>query len=91
MSSDIDVKPIVTAAVAFAINKFILNKNDINKSVIFAASCGDGAYLGMMVGSHLPDVSHILPTFLGNGKGRLQRVAEIGLGTSTSFVVNKYI
>ena len=44
-----------------------------------------------MVGSHLPDVSHVLPSFFGNGKGLIQRVTEIALGTRTSFVVHKYI
>ena len=68
MSSDIVVKPIVTGAVAILFDKFILNENDINKSMTFAASCGGGAYLGMMVGSHLPDVHQYLPTFLGNKK-----------------------
>ena len=77
MSFDIVVKPIATAAVAFAIDKFFLNENDINKSITFATSCGGGAYLRMMVGSHLPDVSQYIPTCLGNGKGLVQRVAEI--------------
>ena len=91
MSSDIVVKPIATSVVAFAIDKFILNENDTNKSITFGASCGAGAYLGMMVGSNIPDIHQYLPTYLGNGKGLLQRVAEIGLGTGTSFIVNQYI
>ena len=44
-----------------------------------------------MIGSHLPDISHYIPTFLGNGKWLTQRVAKIGLGTGASFVVNQYI
>ena len=43
MSSDIVVKPIATAAVAFAIDKLILYQNDINKNKTFGASCGAGA------------------------------------------------
>ena len=91
MGSDIVVKHIATAAVAIAIDKFFINESDFYKSITFAASCGGGAYLGMVVGSHLPDVSHYLPKFLGNEKGLLQLVAEIGLSTSTSFAVDKYI
>ena len=45
----------------------------------------------MVVGSYLPDVHQYLSTILGNGKCLLQRVAEIGLSTGTSFVVNQYI
>ena len=60
------------------IDKFIVTENDLNKSMTFAASCGGGGYLGMMVGSHLPDISHYVPIFLGNGKKLAQRVAETG-------------
>ena len=90
MSSDIVAKPIATATVAFLIDKFILNESDINPFITFVASCGGGAYLGMMVGSPLLDISYYIPTLLGNGKGLVQRVAEIGLGTGTSLVVHKY-
>ena len=45
----------------------------------------------MMIGSNIPDAHQYLPTYLEKGKGLLKRVAEIGLGTGTSFVVNKYI
>ena len=45
----------------------------------------------MVEGSYLPDVSHYLRTFFGNGNGRLQLVAEIGLNTGESFVVNQHI
>ena len=90
MSSDIFVKPIATAAVAFDFQNFF-NENNINKSITFAASCGAGALIGMVVGSNLPVVHEYLPTLLGNEKSFLQRVAEIGLGTSSFFVVNQYI
>ena len=71
------------------IDKFILNKNDVNKSMTLAAPWGGGAYLSVIMGSHLPDVPHYIPTFLGNGKVLAQRVAEIGLGTGVFFVVHK--
>jgi hypothetical protein len=90
-SSDYVVKPLATAGVALAIDQFFFNESDLNKSITFAVSSGAGAYLGMMVGSSLPDLSNTLPTFLGNGKGLLQRVAEVGFGVGSSYAVNKFV
>jgi len=91
MSSDYAVKPLATAGFCYLIDKFILNEPNMNKSAIFAASSGAGAYAGMMLGSSLPDMSSTLPTFLGNGKGLLQRCAEIGSGVGISYGVNRYV
>ena len=90
-SIDYIVKPGATAAVAIAIDQFFFNESDLTKSLTFGASAGAGSYLGMMIGSSLPDLSNTLPTFLGNGKGLLQRAAEIGCGTGVAYGVNKYI
>ena len=90
-SSDYIVKPLATGAVALAIDHFFKYESDLNKSITFGASAAAGAYLGMMIGSSLPDLSNTLPTFLGNGKGLLQRAAEIGCGTGVAYGVNKYI
>jgi len=91
MSSDHVVKPLATAGFCYLIDQFILNEPNMNKSAIFAASSGAGAYAGMMLGSSLPDMSSTLPTFLGNGKGLLQRCAEIGSGVGISYGVNRYV
>ena len=90
-SSDYIVKPGATFAVAVAIDQFFFNESDLTKSLTFGASAGAGAYLGMMIGSSLPDLSSTLPTFLGNGKGLMQRAAEIATGTGASYVINKYV
>ena len=90
-SSDFIVKPLATSAVAIAIDQFFFNESDLTKSLTFGASAGAGAYIGMMIGSSLPDLSNTLPTFLGNGKGLMQRAAEIGSGTATAYVINKYV
>ena len=91
MSSDYVVKPLATAGFCYLIDQFILNESNMNKSAIFAASSGAGAYAGMMIGSSLPDMSSHLPTYLGNGKGLLQRCAEIGSGVGISYGVNRYV
>ena len=44
-----------------------------------------------MVGSSIPDLSHSLPEFLGNGKGLIERVAEIGFGDGTAYRINIFV
>ena len=90
-TSDFVVKPLATAGSTFLIDQFIFNESNYNTSLIFAASSGIGAYLGMMVGSSIPDLSNTLPVFLGNGKGLIERVAEIGFGTGTAYGINRFI
>ena len=89
-TSDYVVKPLATGAIAFGIDQFILNESDFNKSAYLAVASAAGAYLGMMVGSSIPDMSATLPVFLGNGKGLLQRVAEIGFGAGSAYGLNKF-
>ena len=91
MSSDFVVKPLASAGVAFALDQFFFNESDFNKSATLAASSAVGAYLGLMVGASLPDLSATLPIFLGNGKGLLQRVAEIGFGAGAAYGINKFV
>ena len=90
-SSDYMIKPLATAGLVVALDQFFLNESNINNSIIFAASAGAGVYAGMMIGSSLPDMSESLPVFLGNGKGLMQRVAEVGFGTGIGFAVNKFV
>ena len=90
-SSDYIVKPLSTAGFCFVIDQFLFNESDFNKSAMLAASSGAGAYIGMSIGSMLPDLSNTLPTFLGNGKGLMQRVFEVGAGVGISYDVNKFI
>ena len=48
-TSDFVVKPIATACSTFLIDQFVFNESNYNTWLIFAASSGVGAYLGMMV------------------------------------------
>ena len=90
-SSDYMIKPLATAGLVVALDQFYLNESNINNSFIFGVAAGAGVYAGMMVGSSLPDLSDSLPVFLGNGKGLMQRVAEVGFGTGIGFAVNKFV
>jgi len=91
VSSDYIIKPLATAGLVVALDQMVLNENNLNNSIIFGAAAAAGVYTGMMIGIALPDLSHSLPVFLGNGKGLLQRVAEVGFGTGIGYAVNKFV
>ena len=90
-SSDYMIKPLATAAIVFGLDQMVLNESNINNSIIFGVSAAAGVYGGMMIGYAIPDMSSSLPVFLGNGKGLIQRVAEVGFGTGIGFAVNKFV
>ena len=91
VNSDYIIKPLATAGLVVALDQMYLNESNLNNSIIFGVSAAAGVYTGMMVGSSLPDLSDSLPIFLGNGKGLLQRVAEVGFGTGIGYAVNKFV
>ena len=62
------VKPQATAACTFAIDQFVFSKSNFNTSLILGVESGGGAYLGMMVGSSIPDLKSFFTCFLENGK-----------------------
>ena len=90
-NSDFIIKPASTAAVAFAINNFILKENDMQKSMYLAAAAGLGVAAGGYVGSMIPPMNFGNSAYFGNGKGVSARIAEIGVGTAGAFILNTYV
>ena len=90
-TTDFVVKPLATAACTFAIYQFVFSESSINTSAILAVDSCAGAYLDMMVGSSIFNLSHALSVFLGNVKRQLDIVAEIGFGAGTAYEINKFI
>ena len=90
-SSDYMIKPLATAGLVVALDQMVLNESNLNNSIIFGVSAAAGVYAGMMIGSAIPDMSATLPVFLGNGKGLIQRVAEVGFGAGAGYGVNKFV
>jgi hypothetical protein len=88
MNSDAVVKPLATAAAAFAIDKLYFKETDMKRSAMFAASVGAGVYIGSMVGQYAPDFQ--LP-MLGSGKSAESRILEIALGGGAAYALNKYV
>jgi len=90
-NSDFIIKPLSTAAVAVAINQFILKENDMQKSMYLGAAAGLGVAGGSFVASMIPPMNFGNSAYFGNGKGVSARIAEIGLGTAGAFVLNTYV
>jgi hypothetical protein len=90
-SSDYMIKPLATAGLVVALDQMVLNESNLNNSIIFGVSAAAGVYAGMIIGSSIPDMSATLPVFLGNGKGLIQRVAEVGFGAGAGYGVNKFV
>ena len=83
------VKIISTGAAAYAINTFLMNDTNTQRSMYLGLAAGIGAGVGSSVSSLLPDLS--TGTFLGNGKALMSRIAEIGVGVGASYAINNYI
>ena len=87
-NSDFIIKPLSTAAVAVAINQFILKENDMNKSLYLGAAAGLGVLAGGYVGSMLPAMNFGNAQYFSNGKCVRARIAEFGIVTTFAFVLN---
>lgn len=88
-NSNAFIKPLVGAAVAVAADKFILNNNDLNKSLMFGASVGAGLYAATLIAPMIPPL--IPPTTLSNGKTIQDRVVEVGSGAGSAYALNRFV
>lgn len=91
MNSDYVIKPVSTAAAVYVIDQFIMRESNQTKSFYLGIAGGVGAYAGLLVGANLPDMSDSLPTYLGNGKSLIGRVAEVGFGVGGAYAINRYV
>ena len=81
------LKPLVTGAVAIAGDKFLLNEQDMNKSLYFGGAVAAGTFLGAMVGSSLPVVVPAGGTYY-DAKTLEQRLAEVGASAAAAYIIN---
>ena len=66
--SDFVVKLIATGICTCAIDHFVFSESNFNTSAILVTFLAVGAYLGMLIGSTISDLSHSLPVVVVNGK-----------------------
>jgi len=90
-NSDFIIKPLATAAVAMAIDQFLLKESNMQKSMYLGAAAGIGVGASSFVSGMIPSTNFGNQAFFGNGKGVSARITEIGLGTASAFVLNTYV
>ena len=90
-NSDMLIKPMATAAVAVALDQFILKESNMQKSIYLGVASGIGAGAGSFVSTYLPGLNFGNETYFGNGKGLSQRLAEITIGTAASYGINTFV
>ena len=83
------LKPALTGAIAAAGEKYLLNQQDMQKSIYFAGAVATGTYIGSMAGSYLPT---LVPTvgFI-DGKTLEVRLAEVAAGAVGAYYLNRLI
>ena len=82
-------KPMLTGVIATAGEKYLLNQQDMNRSMYFALAVAGGTYIGSMAGSYLPV---LVPTvgFI-DGKTLEVRLAEVGSGAAAAYLLNMQV
>ena len=90
MSGDRDyIKPLVGGAVAAGLdNMWLMNKNT-TANMYFGASVAIGLFASQIIEPLMPQIIPV--SVLSNGKTIEDRILEIGIGSASSYVLNKYI
>jgi hypothetical protein len=86
--SNSNLKPFLVGASIVALDKFVLNQQNINSSIYFGVSGVIGIFAAQMVVLMLPNqgtISNMVDT-----KTLETRVLEIGLGTGATYAINKF-
>jgi hypothetical protein len=85
------IKPLATAALVAAGEKFIFQNNDIKSIGMYAGAVGASSFAASIVAPAItPDLGiNIMPMF--NGKAAEMRVIELAFGVGSAWGVNKFI
>lgn len=81
------LKAAVTGAIAIAGDKYLLNEQDMTKSIYFGMAVTGGTLIGGMVGSSLPIVVPAGGIYY-DAKTLEQRLAEVGIGAALAYGIN---
>lgn len=84
-----NLKPIITAIVATAGDKYLLNQPDMNKSLYFGVAVGAGIYASSMITPMLPSSQGSIDGI--SLKTLETRLAEIGIGAGSAYAINRYV
>jgi hypothetical protein len=86
------VKPIAAIGVAVALDKYVLNQQDLNSSLYFGVATGAGIAAAGLFKAYLPDLSTTFATTsYYSAKTVETRLLEVALATGAGYAVNTYV
>ena len=85
-----NLKPFLVGASIVALDKFVLNKQDMNSSLYFGISGVAGLFASQLLVPMLPNNQGTLSNMVDT-KTLETRVLEVGLGTGATFAINKFV
>jgi hypothetical protein len=85
-----NLKPFLVGASIIALDKFVLNQQDMNSSLYFGVAGVAGLFASQLLVPMLPNNQGTLSNMVDT-KTLETRVLEVGLGTGATFAINKFV
>lgn len=82
------LKSLISVPIAYILDQKVLKEGDMYSSAYFASSVGAGIYVGTTFGA---TVASYVPSVPASYTGLAERVSEIGLGSASSWALNKFV
>ncbi len=86
--SQSNLKPIVTAGAIVALDKFVLNQQNLNSSLYFGVAGAAGIYAAQMI---VPMIPNQKSGSMIDAKTLEGRILEVGLGAGAVYAMNRYV
>ena len=88
--STFDYSPIISGAIVVALDKFLLNEQNMTRSSYLGLATVGGIYAGQMIAPAIPFYSSLPSSTLYNNKTLELRLLEIGLGAGSAYGLTKF-
>ena len=85
-----NLKPFLVGASIIALDKFVLNQQDMNSSLYFGVAGVAGIFAAQLLVPMLPNNQGTFSDMVDT-KTLETRVLEVGLGTGATFAINKFV
>ena len=87
--SNSNLKPFLVGASIIALDKFVLNQQDMNSSLYFGVAGVAGIYVAQNVSQMLPNNQGQISTMI-DVKTLETRMLEVSLGAAATYAINKF-
>ena len=85
-----NLKPFLVGGAIVALDKFVLNQQDMNSSLYFGVAGVAGIFAAQLLVPMLPNNQGTFSDMVDT-KTLETRVLEVGLGTGATFAINKFV